>query len=327
MTRVGILAAVAAMAAGSAFGQHVISAKAGLIHYTEGEVLLGDKAIEQKPGDFKEMKIGDRLTTKEGRAEILLTPGVTLRMAENSAVVMNSNKLSDVRFEVVAGSALIEAGEVTKDTNIDVVLNGAIVEVRKRGVFRVEASTPPKIRVYDGEVTVTNAGTPLVVKEGREVMLAAVPVVDKFRKDDTDSFDRWSGRRSGYLAAANMSAARYMRENDMNWGTGGWFFNPYMGMFTYIPMNGVYNNYWGYRYYSPRTVYSYNPPSMRPGGYDPNNIGSSRGPVDFGRSDIGGGGRAVYSAPSSVSSGGGGGSAPAPAASSSQSSGGGGRGR
>src|SRR5688572_24371762 len=149
MTRFGILAAVAVMAAGSAFGQHVISAKAGLIHYTEGEVLLGNQAIEQKPGDFKEMKVGDRLSTREGRAEILLTPGVTLRMAENSEVVMHANKLSDVRFEVVSGSALVEANEVTKDTNIDVVLNGATVEVTKRGVFRMSVGNPPKVRVYD----------------------------------------------------------------------------------------------------------------------------------------------------------------------------------
>jgi hypothetical protein len=328
MTRFGVLAAAAVMAAGSAFGQHVISAKAGLIHYTEGEVLLGDKAIEQKQGDFKEMKVGDRLTTREGRAEILLTPGVTLRLSENSEVVMNSNKLSDIRFEVAAGSALIEAGEISKDTNIDVVLNGATVEVRKRGVFRLDATTPPKVRVYDGELTIANAGAPMVVKEGREVLLAAVPVVEKFRKEETDSFVRWAGRRSGYLSAANMSAARYMRENNMSWQTAGWFYNPYMGMFTYLPFNGVYNNFWNHRYYSPRAVYSYNPPSMQPGGYDPNNIGSSRGPVDFGRSDIGSGGRAVYSSPSSVSSGGmsGGGAAPS-TGTSSQTTGGSSRGR
>jgi hypothetical protein len=119
-----------------------------------------------------------------------------------------------------------------------------------------------------------------------------------------------------------------MRENNMSWQSAGWFFNPYMGMFTYIPMNGVYNNFWNYRYYSPRAIYSYTPPSMQPG-YDPNNIGTSRGPVDFGRSDIGSGGRAVYSAPSAVSSGGmsGGGAAPAGDASSSQSTSGASRGR
>ena len=330
-TKFALVAALtAALTATGALAQHVISAKAGLIHYVEGEVLLGEQALQQKAGDFKEMKVGDRLRTREGRAEVLLTPGVTLRLAENSEITLQANKLSDVRFEVVAGSALVEAGEVTKDTNIAATLNGATVEVRKRGVFRLNVEDPPKVRVYDGEVTVVNGGSPLVVKSGREVLLAAVPMVEKFRKEDSDSFVRWAGRRSGYLAAANMSAARYMRENSMTWNSGGWFFNPYMGMFTYIPMNGIYSNFWNYRYYSPRTIYSYRPPSAMPN-YDANNIGGSRSPVDFGRSDIGGGGRAVYSGPSAVSSGGGGGgggggAVSAPAASSSQSSGSG-RGR
>ena len=47
--------------------------------------------------------------------------------------------------------------------------------------------------------------------------------------------------------------------------SGRWSFNPYFGMFTYVPCNGMYRDPYGYSYYSPYTVqrvyYSYNPPA------------------------------------------------------------------
>ncbi|HEU0124317.1 MAG TPA: hypothetical protein VFQ91_27555, partial [Bryobacteraceae bacterium] len=73
----------------SAFGQSVISAKAGVVHYTEGDVaiLAGGKSTPVEThtgGKFTEMKDGQELTTTEGRAEVLLNPGVFLRLGENS---------------------------------------------------------------------------------------------------------------------------------------------------------------------------------------------------------------------------------------------------
>ncbi len=40
-----------------------------------------------------------------------------------------------------------------------------------------------------------------------------------------------------------------------NYGTAcGWQHNPYFGMFTYLPCNGVYNSPFGYRFWSPNTI-------------------------------------------------------------------------
>src|SRR5215831_16562499 len=99
--------AVSVLIGASAFAQSVISAHSGVIHYTEGTVLVGDKVYESKSQEFNELKENSVLKTEEGRAELLLTPGVFLRLGENSSVRMISNHLSDTRVEVLSGEALV----------------------------------------------------------------------------------------------------------------------------------------------------------------------------------------------------------------------------
>jgi FecR protein len=238
-----------------AYGQSVISAKAGLIHYVEGKVLIGDKVVTtNKVGDFPEMKQGEILRTEEGRVEVLLTPGVFLRMSDNSSFKLVSSRLEDVRLELLTGSVLIEAAEVTKHDSIVLTTpKGAEVNITKRGLFRLDED-PESLRVYDGEAVVTAAGETLTVKEGKRVNLSGVLVTEKFDKEAGDAFYRWAGRRSGYLAAANLVAARSAYNSGTSFASGSWLFNPYLGYFTYLPIGRNYISPWGYAYYTPRRV-------------------------------------------------------------------------
>src|SRR5262249_5886273 len=88
----------------AALGQSVISARTGLIHYVEGRVTLDGKPVEVKVSMFPEVKENMELRTEDGRVEVLLNPGVFLRLAENSAVRMLTNKLSDTKLEFLSGS-------------------------------------------------------------------------------------------------------------------------------------------------------------------------------------------------------------------------------
>src|ERR1700674_3851376 len=76
----------------SVWGQSAISAHSGMIHYVEGKVLLEGQPVDPKFGEFPEVKNDQVLETEEGRAEVLLTPGVFLRVAENSSFKMLSNR-------------------------------------------------------------------------------------------------------------------------------------------------------------------------------------------------------------------------------------------
>jgi FecR protein len=300
VTRVRLALAVALgySLAGTAVAQHVISAKSGLIHYIEGEVYLGDKELKPKPGEYPEVKVGEHLrTSPEGRAEVLLTPGVFLRLAEDSEIAMLANALTNTRIDVVKGSVLVEAGEISKDQSIQLTAGGTTLEVHKRGLFRIDAGPPARVRTYDGEIRVSDDAEPLRVKSGREVLVTSVPTLDKFEKDDTDAFHRWAGRRSGYLSVANVTSAHSMLQNGIPWHTGGWYFNPYFGMFTYIPLRGRYVNPWGQVYYSP--AHFYRPqPSMN---MDPFAGGMRMPRAASGSSGMSSGSRGGYQAPAASS--------------------------
>src|SRR5215469_15643424 len=85
--------------------QSVISARSGVIHFFEGTVYLGDQRLERQIGRFPMLPDGGELRTEQGRAEVLLTPGVFLRMADNSAVRLLTSDLEDTHVELIGGSA------------------------------------------------------------------------------------------------------------------------------------------------------------------------------------------------------------------------------
>lgn len=240
--------------AGGAWAQDVVAAKAGLIHYIEGDVKLSGRTVVMKSGDFPEMKKGDELRTAEGRAELLLGPGVFLRLAENSAFRLDASQLENTRLELTSGSLLIEAGEFDPKFNVIAVKVGANeIEVAKKGLYRIDLN-PGLLRVYDGAATVIAGGQPVTVKEGRQTALGALPNPEKFDKSRGDAFYRWAARRSSYIAMANISVAKRLHDNGSSWRTSNWFYNPYLGFFTYIPVSGLWRSPFGFAYYSPRTV-------------------------------------------------------------------------
>ena len=84
-----IIAAVAA----ACLAQSVTSARSGLLHYFEGDVSIDSAQVESKAGRFPEIKEQSILCTAQGRAEVLLTPGVFLRVGENTAIRMLDKRL------------------------------------------------------------------------------------------------------------------------------------------------------------------------------------------------------------------------------------------
>jgi hypothetical protein len=256
--------ALALTGAASVWAQSALSAHSGMIHYVEGSVSLEGQTVEPKFGEFPEVKNGQTLATGEGRVEVLLTPGVFLRLAEDSSFKMVSNKLADTSLEVVSGSALIEVDELLKDNSILVKVGNASVELSKHGLYRFDADADaPRLRVFDGEARVTSGEQTVVAHKGRQVDLNGVLVASNFDPKTTDPFYRWASRRSSYIATANVSSARAAGTQGLfstGTGYGNWAWNPWYGMFTYLPGNGFGYNPFGWAFYSPYTVgYLYNP--------------------------------------------------------------------
>ena len=289
----GVLAGCAAILAISlaprAWAQSVISAHSGVIHYAEGDVSIDGSPVHPKFGEFPDVKTGQLVATAEGRAEILLTPGVFLRMAENSSVRMLSNALADTRLEVVSGSALVEVGELLEHNAISFEASGRHMELAKKGLFRIDAN-PASLRVYEGQARVTSGSENLTARKGHQIDLDGAKLADtKFETKDTDAFYRWSSRRAQYVAAANVVSARVTSNSSYNSGftnnPGAWSWNPYFGMFTFLPSNGVYWSPFGSPFYSPTMVWAAYVPrrgvSPTPVYGAPLGVGSS--PASFGR--------------------------------------------
>jgi hypothetical protein len=238
--------------------QSVISARSGTIHYVEGKVLLNDQEISPKFGEFPGMENGAVLkTTGEGRVEVLLSPGAILRVGESSTIRMVANSLVDTRVELQTGKAVLECAEILKGNNVTLLVGGKSVSFATNGIYEATAE-PPAVRVYKGEATVLTGEKLLIVKKGHEALLGDVVTAEKFDDNATDDLYNWSSRRSGYLALANVSAASSMNNGYGGYGygytNGGWLWNPWMGMFTMVPMDGMLWSPFGYGFYSPYNV-------------------------------------------------------------------------
>jgi hypothetical protein len=267
----------------------------------EGQVELDGQPVQQdiQKGQFGELKTGQTLTVRDGQAEILLTPGVFLRVAENSSVTMLSNKLVDTRIQVVSGSVMAEVGELLQDNAITLKFQDSEISLGKRGLYRID-SDPARLRVFDGEARVTSAGSDVVaVHKGHEVVFGAALEAKSFDTKQTDAFYNWCARRDEYIAEANIYAAKSARDSGYGFtntayssapgyassysglgygglgygglgygglgygnGLGTWAFNPYFGMFTYMPYSGMFYSPFGYSFFSPGMVgYLYMPGS------------------------------------------------------------------
>jgi hypothetical protein len=86
-------------------------------HYAGHEV-IGTQALGPNSPGWIELEKGQTLTTGSGKVEVLLTPGVFLRVADNSSVRMISPDLGNTEVAVEKGRAAVEVLEIRKENNI-----------------------------------------------------------------------------------------------------------------------------------------------------------------------------------------------------------------
>lgn len=252
----GSAALALALGVVTASAQPVISAKAGTIALVEGKVYLNDQLVEPSLTKFPDIKENGVVRTEEGRTEVLLTPGVSLHLGENSSFRLITNRLIDTRLELLTGSAVVDALEIAKDTNVTLVCKQGAVAISKAGHVRFDTD-PARIKVFAGVADVTLKGEHIEVPAAKMLSLAGdTATAEKFDRDDTDSLDNWARRRGEEMAVANVSAAKHTYDT---YGSvspgGGWTFNPYFGLWTYLPYSGRYcDPFYGYCYWSPGYV-------------------------------------------------------------------------
>src|SRR5437879_2119705 len=114
-----------------------------------------------------------------------------------------------------------------------------------------------QLRTEEGEAVAERDGKTVEVKGGHILAFDGDLTLAKFDAKDLDQLYRWSVRRSEYLAMANVSAAKSVRDSGMYWGSNRWYWNPYFNMYTFVPSSGMYFSPFGFAFWSPFTVYNY----------------------------------------------------------------------
>src|SRR5579863_8793891 len=135
---IGVLAACVLLAIPAAAASNAIP---GTLNYVEGQVTVAGQTVTSHSVGSVQVEPNQVLETGQGRAELLLTPGVFLRVGDNSAVRLVSPELANTRVEVLRGQAIVEVTELFKDNNLWIAMNGTSTRLDKEGLYAFNANT------------------------------------------------------------------------------------------------------------------------------------------------------------------------------------------
>jgi len=224
-------------------GQDIISAKAGYLNYQQG----------RSPNSMESRHIqeGETFASENRRSEILLTPGTFLRLDRHAEINMIAASLVQPAFELITGTASVEAAEIAKDGRIAMTWKDKTFVFRHKGLYRFDASEDHLVvSVYDGQLELPGNVT---LKKGQRVEMrpGGYSTLAKFDRKSLDSFDLWSSARTYQVSTASMrTASAYSGRQRVSM----WAYSSLLGGYTFLPYSFLYSP-WGYAYYSPRTYW------------------------------------------------------------------------
>jgi hypothetical protein len=250
---------VALAVAPAAMAQSEANAPVGTLQYVEGKVWIGNQPV--RAGGNQRLPVVEPrsvLRTGDGHAEMLLTPGVFLRLGVNSEVEMISASLTDTAVSLRQGVADVEVNELHKENSLRVENGPGSVTILKTGLYRFQAD-PASVLVVAGKVETQMEDLRKDAGKNREITFGGDLSMKKVRGEPADELARWSRLRSQYESEASAAAAQYVADMGWGWGYTGWFWNPWWGSWAWVPGWDWYLNPYGFGFYSPFTVYEFYP--------------------------------------------------------------------
>jgi hypothetical protein len=202
---------------GQARAQTVISAVAGLVHYSEGRVFIDARPLLYDPTRFVHLKEGQRLKTERGRVELMLVPDVLVRLDAGTEIELVSARLTDAHIRLLSGSCVVEVRRMFAAAAAEVHVLDAQVRFGKNGLYRLRnfPDEAPTIEVFRGKARVTAEHQQYVLKPHRAMQLADLarePQIDKLDSADFALLDEWTrvgdtGRRLSTLGQSDQGVA------------------------------------------------------------------------------------------------------------------------
>lgn len=211
---------------------------------------------------------GSLRTTGNSRAELLLTPGTYLRVAENSEIEVMETAYTEMRFRVVRGTVIIESASLNpRIHSLTLAAPSGDLHVQSRGLYRLDVlpGQKPAVSVYKGRVLWTGAGGRKTrLKSGRRWILGnsssslepGSSGLDKnYRKDP---LNLWSRLRARELVQVNAGLSLASRDSAYpGFGyqnKGGWVLSSKSQWFTYVPFDSSPRSPYGFHYTNIRWI-------------------------------------------------------------------------
>jgi hypothetical protein len=114
-------------------------AQPGTINFVEGQASLDQQPLSQSSVGTV-LRADQTLTTTNDRVEILLTPGIFLRLDHGASVRMNALGLATNTVTLMSGRAMVEVADILPANYIILNENGASVRMIKRGLYEFDAT-------------------------------------------------------------------------------------------------------------------------------------------------------------------------------------------
>ncbi len=241
-----------------AFAQGTNPARPGTVNYVEGHAALDGRAVSQNAIGNIAMNTNQTLSTADGRVEVLLTPGVFLRLDHDSTLRMVSPDLTHTEVALDRGRADLEVDALYKQNDLRVDEGTTQTKILKNGLYEFDGAAR-ELKVFDGKAAVSpaeNAPRWTEVKGGHELALTGDLTKPRdFNKDAAeDDLYNWSSLRADYLGRANASllAAGYAGAPGIY---PGWAWDPGFFGYTWLPADGFLYSPFGFGFYSPVVFY------------------------------------------------------------------------
>jgi len=256
--KVATVGVFSAAAISLAQGSVTRTPRVGALEYVEGTAYVNGQLVSGAKDNLPTLDNGGTLRTANGHAEMILTPGVFLRLDAQSQIRLENASLTDTRVRLDQGAAIMEVDDLHKDNLIRVDTGQGTVRVLKTGLYRFNAN-PADVEVLKGKVEALEGDQAKTAGKHKEIAFTSGLAVNKFEPAADDDLSRWSRLRSEYEAEASVGSAQYVYDMGWPWGFSNWFWNPWFDTWTFLPAGGFWLNPYGFGYFSPFVVYSYFP--------------------------------------------------------------------
>ncbi len=216
-----------------------------------------------------QIKAGGGLrTTGNSRAELLLSPGTYLRLAENTEIEVTGTSYRRMRFRVVQGTVIIESASLNpRIHSLTLSTPSAELQMGTSGLYRLDVvpGQEPAVSIYKGRVLWTGAeGRKTQLKSGRRWLLGDSSSSFEPRSSGLDKNHRkdplnlWSRLRARELVQVNAGLSLATRDSAYpGFGyqnRGGWVLSSKSQWFTYVPFDSSPRSPYGFHYTNIRWV-------------------------------------------------------------------------